>query len=640
MSREDKPFRRKSALLSFRFLATAVVGSVLMGLVAAFGPQNAQLAVLGCFISVVGGLFLAYLGQEDTREQRRNATVESLGVPLALAADPELFRLYRALCDGLTAIARQSDPLLRDAALEKFVSVTDQIGGLAQGKVTFALTEGWRTLYERLLKTPGLREYRSVAWVRSADYWQDAPGRQSMRVNFEAAEDGLLIERIVLLRDELWPAGELLPLPAIFPWVKEQHNHGLRVLVVRESELAREPTRLYLDTAKLGRLVPAARQASECFARLAADEGGSPFFDAFLTAGAGDWPPDVCDRYPGLAGWRGVAGLKDRLRRLTGVHSDLPVLIAHRSAQLMTLASRLMFGPCRNVLVTDLGWPGWHAILTETASRRERQVTVATVRDGVLRHGWDEDEVVGVIRECYRRSGCDGLFLSAVSNLGVRLPVGRIAREVAVVREPWFVAVDGSQELNHLPTDLGGEHCDLYLAGCHKWLGAAHPLALAVYGRAKSREMIDTRLAALTEAGVIDDPLLRFTTRVQSGLSEPAAETVALLPLFTAHGAVEDASACPAVKLIDPSNLAALAEDAGWSPLLPSRTLRSSILLLEATDPNVRASSPERVREHFGRHGVALTSYSGGIVRLSLLSGGLREGHEETLQTSLKSAFI
>lgn len=241
MSREDKPFRRKSALLSFRFLATAMVGTVLMGLVAAFGPQNAQLAVLGCFISVVGGLFLAYLGQEDTREQRRNATVETLGVPLALAADPDLFRLYRALCDGLTAIARQSDPLLRDAALEKFVSVTDQIGGLAQGKVTFALTEGWRTLYERLLKTSGLREYRSVAWVRSADYWQDAPGRQSMRVNFEAAEDGLLIERIVILRDDLWPAGELLPLPAIFPWVKEQHNHGLRVLVVRESEVAREP---------------------------------------------------------------------------------------------------------------------------------------------------------------------------------------------------------------------------------------------------------------------------------------------------------------------------------------------------------------------------------------------------------------
>jgi len=194
MSREAKPFRRKSALLSFRFLVTAVAGSVLMGLVAAFGPQNAQLAVLGCFISVVGGLFLAYLGQEDTREERRNATVETLGVPLVLASDPELFRLYRALCDGLTAVARQSDPLLRDAALEKFVSVADQIGGLAQGKVAFALTEGWRTLYERLLKTPGLREYRSVAWVRSADYWQDVPGRQSMRVNFEAAEDGLLIE--------------------------------------------------------------------------------------------------------------------------------------------------------------------------------------------------------------------------------------------------------------------------------------------------------------------------------------------------------------------------------------------------------------------------------------------------------------
>lgn len=399
-----------------------------------------------------------------------------------------------------------------------------------------------------------------------------------------------------------------------------------------------QPTRLYLDTAKLGRLVPAARRASECFARLAADEGGSPFFDAFLTAGAGDWSPVDRERYPGLAGWRGVAGLKDSLRRLTGVRSDLPVLIAHRSAQLMTLTARLMFGPCRNVLVTDLGWPGWHDILTETAKRRERRVTMVAVRDGVLRHGWDEDEVVGVIRECYRQSGCDGLFLSAVSNLGARLPVDRITREVTAVREPWFVAVDGSQELNHLPTDLGGEHCDLYLAGCHKWLGAVHPLALAVYGRAKSREMIDTRLATLTEEGVIDDPLLRLTMRLESGRPDSQAETVALLPLFTAHGAVEDATTCPVVEPADPSEVADLAADVGWLPLLPQQSLRSSILLLQAKDANVRAAPPVRVREHFGRYGVALTAYEGGGVRLSLPPEGFIAEGRKLLRASLKSA--
>jgi threonine/homoserine/homoserine lactone efflux protein len=81
MLREEKIVRR-SALLSFRFLFTAAFGSVLMGLVAAFGALPAQLAMLGCFVSIVGGLFLAYLGQEDERDRQRNAAIESLSVPV------------------------------------------------------------------------------------------------------------------------------------------------------------------------------------------------------------------------------------------------------------------------------------------------------------------------------------------------------------------------------------------------------------------------------------------------------------------------------------------------------------------------------------------------------------------------------
>lgn len=250
MSHEEKTFRR-SALLSFRFLFTAAAGSVLMGLVAAFGPLEAQLATLGCLVSVVGGLFLAYLGQEEERERRRNAAVESLSAPLALAADPELFRLYRSITDGLTGVSRQEDGILRDAAVQKLASVAAQVSALADGRVVFALTEGWRTVYERLLRSPGLKSYRSVCWVRTPDYWQDAPGRQSMRVNYEAANAGVLIERVVILRDDLWPAGSLLPGPGTLPWIEDQNNHGLWLLLVRESDLAREPD-LCADTGIYG----------------------------------------------------------------------------------------------------------------------------------------------------------------------------------------------------------------------------------------------------------------------------------------------------------------------------------------------------------------------------------------------------
>jgi hypothetical protein len=240
MSREEKIVRR-SALLSFRFLFTAAFGSVLMGLVAAFGTLSTQVAMLGCFISSLGGLFLAYLGQDEERERQRNIAIESLAAPLTLASDPELFRLYRSLSEGLTAVAGQPHGVLRDASIQKLASVAEQVAGLAAGKIVFEQTEGWRSVYERLLLSPGLKAYRSIAWVQTLGYWQDSPGQQSMRVNFEAAARGVSIERIVILPDHLWHAKSALPAPEILPWIVQQHDQGLQVALVRESEAAREP---------------------------------------------------------------------------------------------------------------------------------------------------------------------------------------------------------------------------------------------------------------------------------------------------------------------------------------------------------------------------------------------------------------
>ena len=56
---------RQVVLLSFRFLGAALVGSLAMALVTTFAPLPAQLAVLGAFISILGGLFVSYLEQEE-----------------------------------------------------------------------------------------------------------------------------------------------------------------------------------------------------------------------------------------------------------------------------------------------------------------------------------------------------------------------------------------------------------------------------------------------------------------------------------------------------------------------------------------------------------------------------------------------
>lgn len=235
------PYPRQVVLLSFRFLGTALVGSLVMALVAAFGPLPAQIAALGALVSILGGLFLSYLEQEEERDRRRSEAIERLAVPLALGPEDDLYPHYWAYCRALTALAEQTDPVLREIAALKLASVNAQIGLIAAGTVVFAGTETWRTVYEQLLAGGSIHEYRSVAWVRSADYWQDAPGRQSMRANFAAVHKRVLIERIVILPDAIWPDDRTLPAEPLRTWLHEQHDHGLHLVLVRESSLSGEP---------------------------------------------------------------------------------------------------------------------------------------------------------------------------------------------------------------------------------------------------------------------------------------------------------------------------------------------------------------------------------------------------------------
>ncbi|HYT87564.1 MAG TPA: hypothetical protein VEL76_02490, partial [Gemmataceae bacterium] len=230
----------RSVLFSFKFAAIALAGSLTVALVSTFAPVPAQVAVLGACVSILAGLFVAYAEQEEARERRRAELLERLRIPLALAPEHKLFDQYCVIAEALAGLARQPDPVLRQFALVKLASIAGQVQSLAQGTVVFTSTETWRTVYEQLLES-GLSLYQSVAWVKTKDYWQDRPGWQSMRLNFDLLRRGLRIERIVILRGHLWPAGERLPAPEIRPWIQEQHDHGIWVMLVRESDIAGEP---------------------------------------------------------------------------------------------------------------------------------------------------------------------------------------------------------------------------------------------------------------------------------------------------------------------------------------------------------------------------------------------------------------
>lgn len=380
------------------------------------------------------------------------------------------------------------------------------------------------------------------------------------------------------------------------------------------------PDPLYLDTARLGRISPSALRAHRDAAALAAAEGASAHFDRFLAHGLAACPRDVRDRYPGLAAWAGVADLKRALGALVGHGPELPVLIANRSAQLMKLATRLLFGPCRSVLTTDLGWPPYAAVLEDAARRAGRAVTTVAVREDALAGRIGETELVDAVGRAYARGRCDGLFLTAVGHLGVRLPVERIVRAAEAAGEVRFVAVDGAQEFCHTRAPVRAGCCDLYIAGCHKWLAAHHPMGLGFYGRPRSRTVIDTTLESAIADGTIDDPLLALATKLETNDLGGAGETVNLVSLFTARAAAGD-QIVPEAGTDEGRNsvaVAAAAERSGWRPLLPDQNLRSRILLLKAERAAVRAVDPQRLRNRLRDAGVAATTYPGGLVRLAL----------------------
>ncbi len=405
-----------------------------------------------------------------------------------------------------------------------------------------------------------------------------------------------------------------------------------------------QPTQLYLDTARLGQMSQRAQQMLLDFTRFAGEEGGSPFFERLLQDGSESWPESVRSRFPSLTHWRGVGPLKQDLRTLAGSHPELPLLMVNRSTQLMKFAARLLFQRCRNVLVTDLCWPRYREILDKESQRTGRPITPVNVRGRLSEESLTEEEVIEAIREQFQRSKADGLFLTAVSHLGQRLPLERLVRSLETVREIRVVVVDGAQDFCHASADLRQEYCDLYLAGCHKWLQGFHPMGLGYYGRGRSRGIVQSLLQQLLATGELDDPLLRFTTQLETGLLDDDTETVNLISLFTCQGAAVDALEQPTslqtAFLARRHNLlqaADLGQACGWRSLLPADPFRTGILLLQPERAIRRNQSPQELRRNFAEHGVALTAYDAGVIRLSMPAREWQPAELSQLRAALRA---
>jgi hypothetical protein len=222
-------------------LECGIAGGLVFLSIASLTSEATQIALLGSMFSCFA-VYSILRHHEDKQERARwDDVLNTLPIPFALATEPRFFAEYVKIAEGMTNIVRHNDLLFHDLSRSRLEAIAEEVATLAKGQVVFDATETWRTAYQHVLETLRVKTYYSVAWVRTNDYWNDPPGRQSMQLNYDLVGRGFRIERVHILPDELWPFDEILPTRGILEWLVEQQGRGIFVSVVRESNLTNEP---------------------------------------------------------------------------------------------------------------------------------------------------------------------------------------------------------------------------------------------------------------------------------------------------------------------------------------------------------------------------------------------------------------
>lgn len=388
---------------------------------------------------------------------------------------------------------------------------------------------------------------------------------------------------------------------------------------------------LYLDTARLGRMCRGARKAEQDFCWLVSQLGSSLYFERFLDRGFTTLPSRLRHRLGGLSCWHGVQAISDAFGEFVQQPAGCPTFFFSESSALIRFALANLLDATKRVLVTDLCWPPYLSLLGTVANERGQRLTVAPIRDLISNHGTESD-VVEAISRAYFRDGCDGVFISDISFRGVMLPIQLLMETLT----PDFSVVDGAQAMGQRPVDIAALNCDLYLAGTQKWMGAYHPLRIAICGRSEAADRLVTAAARLR-----GDGLFQFTERLKTRSSSSFGQTVNLSPLLCAAGALASAG-----KSSRDRKWHRRQENAhlfrrwvtteAWQPAKISQAMQSGIALFTPTS----SKQPDviRLRRSLAKHTLAATAYTDGSVRFSMPSWHLSLQHLTAIRRALESA--
>ena len=380
---------------------------------------------------------------------------------------------------------------------------------------------------------------------------------------------------------------------------------------------------LYLDTARIGLLTLEASQACEDAIALATHDPNRAFGE-FQTDQSSD----------SIRHWNGIQQLfADILSAFDNPTGEL--VVASESASLLNLAGRCLFTFGRKVFVPDLVWPN-HLTGLRTFSRFEsQQIYLAKCRRQIV-EGVDNNSFVMDMARQYELSGCDSLFLTAVSSDGIRFPIDQLLSEIEKTRKPRFIVIDGAQEFAHLDYRLNTAG-DLYLFSAHKWLGAYHPMSLGMYGRKSSKPLIEKMLARMIDQREINDP----TLKASAANNFDYQETINLLPFFSLAGAMQsladrDHDTSFENRRYNASTFSEVAAQSGWTDRYASldEEFRTAISVIEKPDTG---PNPIELQHRLHRSGVAATVLDDGGIRASMPARPFENQQLETISKMLSS---
>lgn len=250
---------RESIIHKYRFQWVGLIISMCVALAGAI--LRAQTQIETGLVMFIGGslvtvtIFLSTLiikGREDIDEAFRKTigltenefrqNIEEIKsnflkmneVSQKIAADPVLRDFYYETINPLRAAFETKDEVFREEAsnvLREFYMRLEN--ELSRGTITFRAELFW-PIYQKLLNQDDVKSYKSIAWVRSEDYWTNAAGRAIVDFNYELVTKGKSIERIFILPDKVWTNKR------VKRWIREQKNRGINVKIVKENSILPE----------------------------------------------------------------------------------------------------------------------------------------------------------------------------------------------------------------------------------------------------------------------------------------------------------------------------------------------------------------------------------------------------------------